>query len=134
MLYCHCSNLHTSLFALLDSLGSEAFAMFHLHHMQGVLYSHRSNFLHAFVVVMPDSLDLSSASCVLAVVPMFHVSLAWLLLRGIGWRCLTRWTSALAAACSPADALHRSLHCPPGQQLGLGARCADGGGAPGAAR
>lgn len=50
--------------------------MFHLHHMQGVLYSHRSNFLHAFVVVMPDSLDLSSASCVLAVVPMFHVSRA----------------------------------------------------------
>ena len=40
---------------------------------QGVLYTHRSNFLHAFVVVMPDSLDLKSSSCVLAVVPMFHV-------------------------------------------------------------
>lgn len=41
---------------------------------KGVLYTHRSNFLHAFVVVMPDSLDLKSSSCVLAVVPMFHAN------------------------------------------------------------
>ena len=38
--------------------------------VQGVLYSHRANFLHAMVICMPDCLDLKSNSSVLAVVPM----------------------------------------------------------------
>jgi fatty-acyl-CoA synthase len=39
-----------------------------------VLYSHRSNYLHAFVVAMPDALDLRAGSTVLMVVPMFHAN------------------------------------------------------------
>jgi hypothetical protein len=42
--------------------------------MQGVLYSHRSNFLHAFVIAMPDTLDLRGGSTILMVVPMFHAN------------------------------------------------------------
>lgn len=41
---------------------------------KGVLMSHRATFLHALMVVHPDSLPLSSASTVLAIVPMFHAS------------------------------------------------------------
>ncbi len=43
---------------------------------KGVLYSHRSQILHAYATVQPDAMNLSSGSCVLPVVPMFHVS-AW---------------------------------------------------------
>lgn len=42
--------------------------------LQGVVYSHRSNFLHAFAICLPDTMGLGSSSSVLAVVPMFHVS------------------------------------------------------------
>lgn len=41
---------------------------------KGVLYSHRSNFLHALAIALPDSLDLHSDTTFLMVVPMFH---AW---------------------------------------------------------
>lgn len=41
---------------------------------KGVLYSHRSNFLHALAIALPDALDLRSSSAVLAVVPMFHAN------------------------------------------------------------
>ena len=41
---------------------------------KGVLYSHRSNFLHAFMSIQPDSLDLSASDVVLPVVPMFHAN------------------------------------------------------------
>jgi fatty-acyl-CoA synthase len=43
---------------------------------KGVLYSHRSNFLHALVSIQPDVLNLSSADTILAIVPMFHAN-AW---------------------------------------------------------
>jgi 3-(methylthio)propionyl---CoA ligase len=43
---------------------------------KGVLYSHRSTWLHAYAVSLPDVLDLRSTSRVLPVVPMFHVN-AW---------------------------------------------------------
>ena len=43
---------------------------------KGVLYSHRSTFLHAYAISMPDVLCLRATSCVLPVVPMFHVN-AW---------------------------------------------------------
>ncbi len=45
---------------------------------KGVLYSHRSNVLHAMSVVQPDSFGLGSRSVVLPVVPMFHAN-AWAL-------------------------------------------------------
>eukprot|EP00891_Asterochloris_glomerata_P006068 jgi/Astpho2/6068/fgenesh1_pg.00084_%23_57_t len=41
---------------------------------KGVLYSHRSNFLHAMAVSLPDCLNLSSRSVYLAIVPMFHAN------------------------------------------------------------
>jgi 3-(methylthio)propionyl---CoA ligase len=41
---------------------------------KGVVYSHRSTVLHAFAVALPDSLNVSSMSAILPVVPMFHVN------------------------------------------------------------
>ncbi|MEC8909172.1 MAG: AMP-binding protein, partial [Pseudomonadota bacterium] len=43
---------------------------------KGVLYSHRSTCLHAFASVGEEVMGLSSSSCFLPVVPMFHVN-AW---------------------------------------------------------
>ncbi|MGN6307073.1 MAG: AMP-binding protein, partial [Mesorhizobium sp.] len=43
---------------------------------KGVLYSHRSNVLHAMLAAMPDAMGLSSRDVVLPVVPMFHAN-AW---------------------------------------------------------
>ncbi len=43
---------------------------------KGVLYSHRSNVLHALSVSFADALDISSRDAVLPVVPMFHAN-AW---------------------------------------------------------
>ena len=43
---------------------------------KGVLYSHRSTWLHAYAIALPDVLDLRASSRVLPVVPMFHVN-AW---------------------------------------------------------
>jgi fatty-acyl-CoA synthase len=43
---------------------------------KGVLYSHRSNFLHAMTSIQPDVLNLSSSDTILAIVPMFHAN-AW---------------------------------------------------------
>lgn len=44
--------------------------------VQGVLYSHRSNYLHALVTLLPDAAGIGSTTRVLAVVPMFHAN-AW---------------------------------------------------------
>jgi len=49
---------------------------------KGVLYSHRSTVLHTFAVCMAEGAGLSSQTCFLAVVPMFHVN-AW----GIPYGC-----------------------------------------------
>ena len=43
---------------------------------KGVLYSHRSTYLHAYASCMPDVLGMKSTGCILPVVPMFHVN-AW---------------------------------------------------------
>jgi fatty-acyl-CoA synthase len=43
---------------------------------KGVLYSHRSNVLHAMRTVMPDSIGISSLDVILPIVPMFHAN-AW---------------------------------------------------------
>lgn len=43
---------------------------------KGVLYSHRSNMLHTFVVAQPDALNLSANDVVLPVVPLYHAN-AW---------------------------------------------------------
>jgi fatty-acyl-CoA synthase len=43
-------------------------------HPKGVVYSHRSNVLHAFMAALPDSKNLSSRDVCLPVVPMFHAN------------------------------------------------------------
>lgn len=43
---------------------------------KGVLYSHRSQVLHAYGAGLPDSFGISSRDTVLPIVPMFHVN-AW---------------------------------------------------------
>jgi len=49
---------------------------------KGVLYSHRSNFLHTLVTVGRDVMNLSATDVVLPVVPMFHAN-AW----GLAFSC-----------------------------------------------
>ena len=41
---------------------------------KGVLYSHRSNVLHAMIAAMPDAMGVSTRDVVLPVVPMFHAN------------------------------------------------------------
>ncbi len=41
---------------------------------KGVLYSHRSNVLHAFIAALPDSKDLKATDVCLPVVPFFHAN------------------------------------------------------------
>ena len=43
---------------------------------KGVLYSHRSNVLHAMISVQPDAIDIGSNEVIMPVVPMFHAN-AW---------------------------------------------------------
>jgi fatty-acyl-CoA synthase len=43
---------------------------------KGVVYSHRSNFLHTMSSVMPSGFDLRQTDRVLAIVPLFHAN-AW---------------------------------------------------------
>ncbi|GIG59171.1 fatty-acyl-CoA synthase [Longispora fulva] len=43
---------------------------------KGVVYSHRSIYLHSMASVMPDVFDISSRDLILGIVPQFHV-LAW---------------------------------------------------------
>jgi fatty-acyl-CoA synthase len=43
---------------------------------KGVLYSHRSNFLHTLITLQSDIMGLSVKDTVLAIVPMFHAN-AW---------------------------------------------------------
>lgn len=43
---------------------------------KGVLYSHRSNYLHAMMVLGPDALNLSARDTVLLAVPLYHAN-AW---------------------------------------------------------
>ena len=50
---------------------------------KGVLYSHRSNVLHSFAVVMSDGLGIGEKDVVLPIVPMFHAN-AW----GLPYACL----------------------------------------------
>ncbi len=43
-------------------------------HPKGVLYSHRSNLLHAMANSLPDAVGLSSTGTILPVVPLFHAN------------------------------------------------------------
>ncbi|MGC4025091.1 MAG: long-chain-fatty-acid--CoA ligase [Mesorhizobium sp.] len=43
---------------------------------KGVIYSHRSNVLHAMIAAMPDAMGISCRDVIMPVVPMFHAN-AW---------------------------------------------------------
>jgi hypothetical protein len=43
---------------------------------KGVVYSHRSNVLHAMIACMPDAMGISARDAILPIVPMFHAN-AW---------------------------------------------------------
>ena len=45
-------------------------------HPKGVLYAHRSNYLHALMTLGPDALNLSARDTILLAVPMYHAN-AW---------------------------------------------------------
>ena len=45
-------------------------------HPKGVLYSHRSNYLHTMAAICGDTLGIGALSVILPVVPMFHAN-AW---------------------------------------------------------
>lgn len=49
---------------------------------KGVLYSHRSNYLHTLATIQPDVFGLSASDVVLSAVPMFHAN-AW----GLAYSC-----------------------------------------------
>ena len=46
---------------------------------KGVVYSHRSNVIHAMIAALPDAMGISARDAIMPVVPMFHAN-AW----GIG--------------------------------------------------
>ena len=54
-------------------------------HPKGVLYSHRSNVLHALTTTNVDCFDVGSRDCVLPVVPLFHAN-SWALAYGCPMR------------------------------------------------
>jgi hypothetical protein len=77
--YAHCCNTPDStavwrwaLCATLSTIANAAST--HCCLVQGVRYTHRSNFVHSCLVVMPDALCLGAGSTVLMVVPMFHAN------------------------------------------------------------
>ena len=43
---------------------------------KGVMYTHRSNYIHTITGGLPDMLGLTRADTVMAIVPMFHAN-AW---------------------------------------------------------
>ena len=47
---------------------------------KGVMYTHRSNYLHTLTIAMTDNMNLSAVDCLLGIVPMFHAN-AW----GLPW-------------------------------------------------
>jgi acyl-CoA synthetase (AMP-forming)/AMP-acid ligase II len=71
---------------------------------KGVVYSHRSNVLHAMIACMPDAMGISARDAIMPVVPMFHAN-AW----GLGqrsddrrqdWSCrAARWTARRSMNC-----------------------------------
>ena len=71
---------------------------------KGVLYSHRSNYLHTLIGLQTDVLGLSSQDVILPVVPMFHAN-AWGIAFaapavGQSWSCpVPRWTVSRSLNC-----------------------------------
>ncbi len=61
---------------------------------KGVLYSHRSTYLHASVIVSPNAGNFCSSDTVLLIVPQFHV-MAW----GFPYLCLLAGSDMVLPSC-----------------------------------
>ena len=73
---------------------------------KGVVYSHRSIYLHSMQVTMPQSFQLTEANRVLTIVPMFH-AMAW----GIPYAALMSGaTLVMPDRFMQAPALVRAIH------------------------
>jgi fatty-acyl-CoA synthase len=73
---------------------------------KGVLYSHRSNYLHALMTLQHGALNLSATDVVLPVVPMFHAN-AW----GIAFSAPAAGASlAMPGARLDGESLTRLIH------------------------
>jgi fatty-acyl-CoA synthase len=73
---------------------------------KGVVYSHRSIYLHSMQVTMPQSFQLTEANRVLTIVPMFH-AMAW----GIPYAALMSGASlVMPDRFMQAPALVRAIH------------------------
>ena len=71
---------------------------------KGVVYSHRSNVLHAMVSAMPDVIGIGARDVIMPVVPMFHAN-AW----GLPSRC--RWSAARWSCRGARWTARRSGNC-----------------------
>lgn len=71
---------------------------------KGVVYTHRSTWLHSLVSALPDSLSLSRGDVLLPVVPMFHVN---------------AWGLPYTAALTGAKQVHPGPHLDPASLLDL---------------
>lgn len=69
-------------------------------HPKGVLYSHRSNVLHAMAIVAPSALALEPRSVVNPIVPMFHAN-NW----GLPWACALTGTKLVYSQENDPEAL-----------------------------
>ena len=96
------------------SAGALALPLMARHCLQGVLYSHRANFLHTFTMAMPDALSLSSATSIMAIVPLFHAN-AWGLVFGapmFGSKLVLPGPTPAPVCSARSNCLARSLLLP----------------------
>jgi fatty-acyl-CoA synthase len=80
---------------------------------KGVVYSHRSQFIHTMGVLQKDNLAVSENDVVLAIVPMFHAN-SWGLPYAIGMSGAKalfpdRWMGDAKAVCELADAENATI-------------------------
>src|SRR6266851_3413734 len=80
---------------------------------KGVVYSHRSQFIHTMGVLQKDNLAVSENDTVLAIVPMFHAN-SWGLPYAIGMSGAKalfpdRWMGDAKAVCELADAENATI-------------------------
>lgn len=73
---------------------------------KGVLYSHRSNFLHVLGICLADGMGVGSRDTILPIVPLFHAN-AWGLPHAAG---LTGANTVLSGRDTSGEALARLIH------------------------
>src|SRR2546427_2899213 len=83
---------------------------------KGVVYSHRSQFIHTMGVLQADNLGITERDTVLPIVPMFHAN-SWGLPYACGWRgarCFSRTDSWATPSPSSTSRRRRARPSSPG--------------------